>query len=243
MRVAAGDFVAARRWAEERDLYQYIDAPLEEEPGDSTDLRMRKYELLVLARLLIATERPDEALGLLESLVPIAERRNRPGILIEIQVLRALAHRAQGDVDRALTALGRALALAEPEGYVRIFADEGEPALELLREAVARGIGADTAGRVLAASVAPGGARVQEGRGVGGQRAPEGARASLVEPLTGREMEVLRLLRTHLSSTEIAEELRVSANTARFHIKNIYGKLGVHGRSDAVERARELGLL
>ena len=64
-----------------------------------------------------------------------------------------------------------------------------------------------------------------------------------MEPLTGREMEVLRLLRTHLSSTDIAEELRISANTARFHIKNIYGKLGVHGRSDAVERARELGLL
>ena len=253
MRVAAGDFAAARRWAEERDLYQYIDTPLEEEAGDSTDVRLRKYELLVLARLLIATERPDAALRLLESLVPIAERRNRPGILIEIQVLQALAHRAQGDVDRALTALGRALALAEPEGYVRIFADEGEPALELLREAVARGIGADTASRVLAASVAPsgaqsvapGGARVQEGRGVGGQGVPagQGASTALVEPLTGREMEVLRLLRTHLSSTEIAEELGISANTARFHIKNIYGKLGVHGRSDAVERARELGLL
>ena len=76
-----------------------------------------------------------------------------------------------------------------------------------------------------------------------GPSAGQGSPTALVEPLTGREMEVLRLLRTHLSSTDIAEELRISANTARFHIKNIYGKLGVHGRSDAVERARELGLL
>jgi len=212
MCVAQGDLGPARRWAEERDLYQYVDSPWQEKARDPYDHRLRKYELLVLARLLIAQGQPAEALKLLGSLVPLAKWRGRPGMLIEIYALQALAYQAQGDLEQAVAALERALSLAEPEGHVRIFADEGEPMARLLQEAARRGI------------------------------APPQTQP-LPEPLSARELEVLRLLNTHLSSTEIAEQLFISVNTARFHIKNIYGKLGVHSRSEAIQRARELGLL
>ena len=231
-KVRQGELDPAQRWAEDRGLHQYIHAPLQEKAGDSYDLRLRKYELLVLARLLMAQGRPSEARALLQPLVPVAERRRRPGMLIEIHALQALASQALGDLDQAMAALERALALAEAEGYVRVFADEGAPMAALLREAAKRGI---TVAHVRS---------VQSALGAGEEAAPSAAEAAaLPEPLSARELEVLRLLGTHLSSTEMAEKLFISANTVRFHIKNIYGKLGVHRRLDAVQRARELGLL
>jgi len=233
MCVTQGDLDRARRWAEERDLYQYVDSPL---AGDPYDHRLRKYELLVLARLLIAQGQSAEALRLLGSLVPLAEWRGRPGMLIEIYALQALACQAQGDIEQAVAALERALSLAEPEGHVRIFADEGEPMARLLQEAARRGIAPGFVNKSLAAF------GVSKDRGTG-EPLPSSQTQPLPEPLSARELEVLRLLNTHLSSTEIAEELFISVNTARFHIKNIYGKLGVHGRSEAVQRARELELL
>ena len=236
MCVAQGDLGPARRWAEERDLYQYVDSPLQEKAGDPYDHRLRKYELLVLARLLIAQGQPAEALKMLESLVPLAEWRGRPGMLIEIYALQALAYQAQGDVEQAVVALERALSLAEPEGHVRIFADEGEPMARLLQEAARRGIAPGYVNKSLAAF------GVSKDRGTE-EPLPSPQAQSLPEPFSARELEVLRLLNTHLSSTEIAEELFISVNTARFHIKNIYGKLGVHSRSEAIQRARELGLL
>jgi LuxR family maltose regulon positive regulatory protein len=235
MWISQGDLGPARRWAEERDLFRYINTPLQEESSDSYDLRIRKYELLVLARLLIAQERPGEALKLLESLIPAAEWRGRPGMLVEIHALQALACQAQGDLDRAMDALACALSLAEPKGYVGIFAGEGEPMRVLLRKAAKRGIMPGYVNKLLAPL------EVSEYGGMG-EPLPSPQTQPLPEPLSTRELEVLRLLNTHLSSTEIAEELCISANTARFHIKNIYGKLGVHSRSDAVQRARELGL-
>ena len=242
MRAMQGDLEAARRWAKRRDLFRYIDSPLQEAAGDAYDHRIRKYELLVLARLLIALERPAEALTVLESLVPIAEWRGRPTMLIEIHVLQALAHHAQGKIDAAVTALEHALSLAEPEGYVRIFADEGEPMLTLLQEADRHGIAQDYVGQLLAACKSP--TLQVSDTGLSSDLKPETPKPeTLLEPLSEREMDVLRLLNTHLSSTEIAEQLCISANTARFHIKNIYGKLDVHRRSDAVQRARQLGLL
>jgi LuxR family maltose regulon positive regulatory protein len=236
MWISQGDLEPARCWAEERDLFGYIVTPLQEEASDSYDLRMRKYELLVLARLLIAQERSGEALKLLESLVPLAEWRGRPAMLAEIHALRALAHQAQGDLDQAMDALECALSLAEPKGYVGIFTGEGEPMRTLLREAVKRGITPGYANKLLAAL------GVSEYGGVGESR-PRSHTQPLPEPLSERELEVLQLLATYLSSTEIAEQLCISANTVRYHIKNIYGKLGVHSRSDAVQRAWELGLL
>jgi LuxR family maltose regulon positive regulatory protein len=236
MWISQGNLEPARRWAEERELFRYIDTPLQEETSDSYDLRIRKYELLVLARLLIAQERPGEALKLLGSLIPAAKWRGRPGMLVEIHVLQALAYQAQGNLDRAMDALECALSLAEPKGYVGIFAGEGEPIRVLLREAAKRGITPGYVNKLLAAC------GVSEYGGMGGPL-PYPQTQPLLEPLSERELEVLRLLTTHLSSTEIAEQLCISVNTVRYHIKNIYGKLGVHSRSDAVQRAGELELL
>jgi LuxR family maltose regulon positive regulatory protein len=229
--VTQGELEAAQRWAEGRNLYQHIDSPLQEEAGVSYDYRMRKYELIVLARLLIAQGRPGEALALLGHLVPIAEWRNRPGLLAEIYVLQALAFQAQDDAGRAMTAIERAISLAEPSGYVRLFADYGQPMAELLRDAAARGIAPGYVDKLL------------EAIGVSGLEGVGELAQPLIESLSERELDVLRLLDTRLSSTEIGEELSISANTVRFHIKNIYGKLGVHRRFDAVQRARELELL
>jgi LuxR family maltose regulon positive regulatory protein len=228
--IAQGDLEAARRWAEERELYQYIDAALQEESQASIEHRLRKYELLVLARLLIAQERLDETLALLESLLPIAERRNRPGMVIEIYLLQALAFQAQGNLDRAMAPLERALSLAEPEGYVRIFVDEGEPVARLLYLAAERGIAPEYAGRLLAAFPAL-------------EPVAREQQAEMVEPLSERELDVLRLIAEGLSNQEIAQRLFVSLRTVKWHAGNIYGKLGVKNRMQAVAKARSLGIL
>ena len=143
-------------------------------------------------------------------------------------MLRALAQQARGDIPAALASLEQALVLAEPEGYVRTFLDEGAPMATLLSAAVQQGMARDHA-RHLLASV----------NGTDGRTpAPQG----LVEPLSGRELGVLRLLRTDLSGPDIARELMVSLNTIRTHTKNIYTKLGVNNRRAAVRRADELDL-
>ena len=133
------------------------------------------------------------------------------------------------DIPAALGPLGRALALAEPEGYVRVFLNEGPPMVALLEAAARQGIATDYVRRLLAA---PG-------------RTGESPRANqtLVEPLSERELEVLRLLSTDLSGPDIARELVVSLHTVRSHTKNVYAKLGVNDRRAAVRRAGELGLL
>src|SRR5205085_8286248 len=141
----------------------------------------------------------------------------------------ALAHRARGDGRAALVALERALELAEPEDHVRVFADEGASMAALLEDAAERGVAPDYARRLLDALGRP------------AARAPVGQ--GLVEPLSERELEVLRLLASELDGPDIARELVVSLNTMRTHTKNIYAKLGVSSRRAAVRHAEELGLL
>ena len=144
-------------------------------------------------------------------------------------MLQALAHQARGDIPAALVPLERALTLAEPEGYVRIFVDEGPPMAALLEAAAKRGIAPDYVRRLLAAF------------GTAEDSTP--AKQDLVEPLSERELDVLRLLGTDLDGPDIARELVVSLNTVRTHTKNIYAKLGVNNRRAAVRRAEELDLL
>ncbi len=184
---------------------------------------LREFEHITFARLLLGQEAP-EALSLLNRLREAAEAGGRTGNLIEILVLQSLAHQAGGDKPAAVASLERALTLAEPEGYVRIFVDEGTPMRELLR---ALGEQA-SARRILEAFGEPSAPRLTSG-------------SSLPEPLSEREREVLRLLGTELSGPEIARQLVVSLNTVRTHTKNIYTKLGVTSRRAAVRRAEELG--
>jgi LuxR family maltose regulon positive regulatory protein len=197
---------------------------------------LREYEHLTLARVLLARGQGDRAggslrvaAGLLERLRRAADEGRRTGSLIEVLVLQALAHRMRGDLPAALASLERALALAEPEGYVRLFADEGPPLAALLARAAGQGIAPTYVRRLLAAS------------GPAGDRPPAGQ--ALIEPLSERELDVLRLLGTDLGGPDIARQLMVSPNTMRTHTKSIYSKLGVNSRRAAVRRAEELNLL
>ncbi|MBO3750079.1 tetratricopeptide repeat protein [Streptosporangiaceae bacterium NEAU-GS5] len=184
---------------------------------------LREYDHLTLARLLIAQERGRDALGLLDRLLTAAS--GRAGSVNEVLVLTALAHRADGDHPRAVAALERALAATEPEGYVRLFLDEGEPMAALLGQVDLRRLAPARAGRLLPSPVRVAG--------------PD----ALAEPLSEREAQVLRLLRTDLSGPEIARELSVSLNTVRTHTKHIFTKLGVNSRRAAIRQAERRGLL
>jgi LuxR family maltose regulon positive regulatory protein len=179
-----------------------------------------------------------EALGLLERLLQAAEAGGRTGSVLEILVVQALAHQTHGDIPAALAPLERALRLAEPEGYVRLFVDEGPPMGRLLLEAAARGIMPAYTGKLLAASGA------EQPRSAGASPLPTSpASPPLIEPLSWRELEVLRLFNTELSGPEIARELMIGLSTVRTHTKSIYSKLDVTNRRAAVKRAAELGLI
>mgnify|MGYP001817178946 CR=1 FL=1 len=208
---------AASRWVQESGLTADDEPTFDLEP-----------EHILLARALIALNRPVEATVLLERLLLAAEAGGRTERSIEILVLRALAFQALGDASQALASLERALSLAEPEGYVRFFLDEGQAMMSLMRQAASGDTAPEYARKLLAAFVIP---------------ARETPAQSLIDPLSERESQVLQLLTTDLSGPEIAEKLMVSVNTVRFHTKNIYGKLGVNSRRQAVARAERLGLL
>jgi LuxR family transcriptional regulator, maltose regulon positive regulatory protein len=212
----------------------------------------REFDHVTLARVLLAqavedhadrAERPlHEATQLLERLVKAAEEGGRTGSVIEILVLQALAHQRLGDIPAALVSLQRALPLAEPHGYVRVFVDEGPPMASLLRASARVAQGEHKAAapsyvrRLLAAVDETGDSTpVRQGLAEPGQ--------GLLEPLSKRELDVLRLLGTDLDGPDIARELVVSLNTVRTHTKNIYAKLGVNNRRAAVRRAEELDLL
>lgn len=202
---------------------------------------LSEFDHLTLVRLLIAQHRRrqdpaalDEAVRLLARLHAAAETSGRAGSLIEIQMLNALARDAQGHCPQALQSLAQAWVQApEPEGYVRLFLDEGAPMVDLLRVAEHQGVAGDHAHRLLGLSAA------RDGGGVGArQRA-----ASSSESLSDRELQVLRLLDSELSGPQIARELFVSPNTLRTHTKHIFTKLDVTNRRAAVRRAHERGLL
>jgi LuxR family maltose regulon positive regulatory protein len=205
---------------------------------------LHEFEHVTLARVLLAQHSAEGdgdplhmAISLLQRLLVAAEAGGRTGTVIEILVLQALAHHADEDTLGGLVPLERALSLAEPEGYVRVFAEAGPPMAALLREVVGQ-LGKSTYVHRLVA------ARSDTGRSI----APHARRAArraqgLVEPLSDRELDVLRLLASDLDGPGIARHLVVSLNTVRTHTQNIYAKLGVNSRRSAVRRADELGLL
>ncbi len=216
---------------------------------------LREFEHITLARVLLARYKRDrtdssirEAIGLLERLLQAAEEGGRTGSAIEILVGQALAYQMQGDIPAALVPLERALRLAEPEGYVRIFVDEGRSVAEVL------GRMKDEGGRMkeyihklLLAF------EEQESGKMTDQDAIETKPSSLhpsslslqplVDSLSQRELDVLRLFKTELSGPEIAAELVIGLSTLRTHTKSIYSKLNVNNRRAAVNRAEELGLI
>ncbi len=217
----------AARWAEE-----YRQLP----PAEY----LREFEDLTLARVLLAQDGPDRALPVLDRLLPAAEADGRTATVIETQALRALALAALGQVGAAVEALSQALELARPEGLMRVFLDEGAPMADLLRRLqLEKGDPSAFARRLLVAFGEEEGAPAALSAGD-----PAGDRPSpLVEPLSGREMEVLHLLARGLTNAEIALQLTISVATVKSHTGNIYGKLNVHTRRQAVARARSLSLL
>ena len=219
--LAQGELELARGWA--RD-YRRIGA---------TEY-VRDFEDCTLARVLLAEGQPGEASALLESLVPPVEANGRRGTLIEILALRALAQQALGEEAAAADGLARALYLAEPEGYIRIFVDMGPAMASLLKQAATRGVAPAYTSQLLAAF------GEEHLHGVASY-APQ--MQPLVEPLTERELEVLQLLAEELSNAEIGQRLFISLPTVKSHTRNIYGKLGVHSRKQAVAQARALGIL
>lgn len=221
LHVRDGDVDAASAWADERAL------------GVEDDVDyVHQYEYLTLARVLMASRGGDAdvqagVVRLLERLAASAEAAGHAANAIELRMLLALGYDARGDRDAASSALGDALARAAPEGYVRLFLDEGPPMTALLQRSGVTGVAAAHARHILA-TVRP-------------EAAPP-TRPGLVEPLSARETDVLRLLRGDLSGPDIARQLLVSLNTLRTHTKSIYAKLGVKTRREAVRRADELGL-
>jgi LuxR family maltose regulon positive regulatory protein len=227
--LAQGDVHAAARWTTALGLSPDDEPDYPQEPG-----------YLVLARVLLAQNDPGPALTLLQRLLDAAASQGRTGSLIEIQALRALALADHADHAGALGALTEALTLARRYGHIRVVSDEGAPMRALLAQLAAARPGQDRidSGYLAALLRACGPADVTQ--------PPRRAAATppgLAEPLTGRELEVLRLLAAGKSNQRIAHDLVVALDTVKKHVTHILGKLGAANRTEAVARARQLGLI
>jgi LuxR family transcriptional regulator, maltose regulon positive regulatory protein len=231
--LAQGDLGGAARWTKEAGLGADDEPDHAREPGH-----------LVLARVLLAQGRVGPALALLDRLYATAVAQDRVGSLIEIGALRALGLAASGEEAAAVAALAEALTLACPQGYVRVFADEGPPMAALLARLIAAQRSGGEAAQVPLGCVA----RLQ--RALGAQDIiPDAGRGvvtavpAMVEQLTSRELEVLTMLAAGRSNQAIASQLVVTLDTVKKHVSHVLGKLGAANRTEAVARARELGLI
>ena len=219
-----GDLTAAAQWAKEI------------EPTTSENLNPAlEFEHITLARIQIAQERLDDAQQLLDRLSSAARDNGRMGRVITICVLQAIAAGKQGNVDQALNTLTYTLSLGESENYVRTFVDEGKPMAKLLREAQRRGIAPTYVARLLAAFIqdTPLAVAAQPHQRIG----------ETIEPLSERELEVMRLVADGASNREIAEQLFVSIGTVKKHLSNIFAKLDINSRTQLIIKAREHNLL
>jgi LuxR family transcriptional regulator, maltose regulon positive regulatory protein len=235
--IVHGDLDLATNWARsigilDRDPEEIIRS----EGGNLAINEFLSGKLLLLARLYLALERPSEALMVVEPLVAksLMLGHNRRGI--EGLILKALALQGQKKTDRAIETIEQALSLGEPEGFLRMFLDEGKPMAQLLYRALERGISPSFIGKILAEF------SHAELDGLA-KRTQADSNESLVEPLSDREMEVLALIVAGFSNQEIAQKLYISISTVKGHIAHIFGKLGVKSRTQAVSRARDFGLI
>jgi len=219
--LAQGNLEKAARWALQRGLQS--DDPLP---------YVREAEYLTFVRVLLAQEKNDTALTLSERLLRAAEAGGRTARVMELLVLRALALQAKGDIVQAVAALGQALSMAQPEGFRRVFLDEGQPMAALLRQAQLQ---RTTPHKAFVSEL------LSEMAGFPETRLP--LTQPLLDPLSERELEVLRLVATGLSNREIADELFLATGTVKKHLSNIFGKLNAQNRTECVARARELHLL
>ncbi|MCA9943893.1 MAG: AAA family ATPase [Anaerolineales bacterium] len=230
----------ARVWILQGNLTDALDWAHAQGLSTANDLSyLREFEHITFARLLIARYRSDqdnmvihEAVDLLTQLLQAAEAGNRVGSIIEILLLQALAHTAQDNIPAALASLERALSLAAPEGYIRLFVDEGPPMAALLqkikdKDSRIKPYAASLLSAFPAQDVQPSSVHAQ----------------SLIDPLSDRELEILTLVTSGLKNQEIADQLVISLNTVLYHTKNIYSKLGVNKRALAIAKARELNLV
>lgn len=234
-----GQLRKARAWAQARGLTVRDDLSY-----------LREFEHLTLARVLVATGSSQQTNGLLERLRQAAEAQDRTGSVLDILLTQALAWQAQGNPSAALLALDRALTLAEPEGYVRTFVDEGEAMRLMLVEWRAlmqqqrRGEGQQLSAYVDQLLAAFGqSAAVQGHRSSFSTHPSSFSIPPLIEPLSPRELEVLRLIQQGLSNQEIADRLYLALSTVKGYTRTLFDKLQVQRRTEAVARARELGLL
>ena len=224
--LAQGEAAEAARWAKETGLRADDQPHFAREPG-----------YLVLARVLLAQARPGQALALLNLLHAAAAAQDRTGSLIEIDALRALALTASGEEAAAVSVLAEALMLACPQGYIRVFADEGPPMAALLGRLIAAQRTGQQAGDVPLDYLA----RLRRAFDAG--RPAEVPVADLIDPLTSRELEVLRMLAAGRSNQAIARELVVTLDTVKKHVGHVLAKLGAANRTEAVARARKLSLI
>jgi len=223
--LAQGDFQAANRWA----------ASQEKCSGSDNQFRFEnELTHITQVRVLIAQNKPDEAIGLLSHLEETALSAGRMGRVMEILLLQALALRQTGDSEQALMVLTKCLALAEPEGYLRVFIEEGKPMQELLLAYVHASFGENItyAQKLLAAFVLPGPSVAYDVRST-----------NLAEQLTAREIEVLQAMAEGFSNHEIAEKFILAEGTVKFYVHAVLEKLGVHNRAKAVIEAKRLKII
>jgi LuxR family maltose regulon positive regulatory protein len=216
---------AAERWHSEW-------AARRNNSDESLPYVLHELDQILHARILLAQGKKEGCLKIARQLQKDADKLDRQGVVLETLVLQCLAFSAKSEKEQALQTLEQALSLAEPEEYLRIFLDEGEVMARLLYQAAERGIRQEYVGRILSAfpPSRPGQPTV-------------GSAEQVIEPLSQRELEVLQLLARGSSNKEVARQLFISLPTVKWHTSNIYGKLGVQNRTQAVVKARSLGLL
>jgi LuxR family maltose regulon positive regulatory protein len=236
--LAQGDSAMAQQWIAERARRPAHGVGARDVDALLTTVWAKELEGTLLARLALARGEGGRAEALLAPLLEAAQQQERGHSVIRILVLLALASQAAGDLAAALATINRALESAEPEGYVRLFVDEGEPMAHLLRRIVGRH--RKYAQRLLAAFPAPGGR--QPAASAPAAAGSDGS-APMAEPLTDRESDILRLIAEGRSNREIGAALFLAPGTVKSYTYSLYGKLGVHSRTQAIARARVLGLL